>query len=288
MVFAISSNTNAQVFMKIDFENTCEDNKYILNDTNVPGNIWRIGKSVKKIYSLHHGGENVMITDLRNSYPSNYKSSFILKVKPFTEAFKRLELLFEFKMESDTIKDFGNIEISTDNGKTWTDLFENNPSFQRLIDYFYPIDSYLSGELYSEWHFIYFNIDSNFVTYKDTVLFRFNFFSDSIQNNKDGWMIDDIVVEPVLISSVPEKSINGVLQVIPSLIKKEQSFEIVSQNDIFTTISIYDIKGNIIKHNSLFSGKQTFNASDFSPGLYIVKHILNSNKTNYTKFIILP
>ena len=56
-----------------------------------------------------------------------------------------------------------------------------------------------------EWFELYAGgVDEFDINYIDTVMFKFTFISDSIENNKEGWMLDDIYIDDFGDSSIDD------------------------------------------------------------------------------------
>jgi len=167
-----------------------------------PNNIWQIGQPQKSVFTSAVSTPNVIVTDTMNSYPINDTSSFTIELTIDTIYSHEARLLaFEvsYNVNSDTLTDYGMIEYSPDNGSTWFDLLKDtiqsdtNVSSGNLL---YPqLDVHLTGNS-NGWKNLYFFIGrgGSLLTCLDTALLRFSFISDSIQNNKDGLMFDNIAI----------------------------------------------------------------------------------------------
>jgi hypothetical protein len=104
-------------------------------------------------------------------------------------------------MDVDSLHDGGIIEISHDNGISWKNLLEDTISQSgELSGKMYTLaDSINSAQKPGFNHSFDWETTTLFVVsfmseYSDTTTFRFTFFSDSIDNQKDGWMIGSISI----------------------------------------------------------------------------------------------
>jgi len=172
-----------------------------------PDCIWQIGAPQKPVLDSARSPVNVIITDTVNSYPPNDTSSFIIMqivdygwytpapidVPPHLAGF--------YYVDSDTLTDYGTIEISADSGQTWINVLTDtqynffpqcgNCNFKKPV---------LTGSSGAWKLFIISFRDfamNNPIDPGDTVYLRFRFISDSTQTNRDGLMYDDFYMRDV-------------------------------------------------------------------------------------------
>jgi hypothetical protein len=179
----------------IDFDSPWSENNHIIIDTiSNPNNLWQIGVPNKPVFDSAYSITHALVTDTLNSYPINDTSSFILKHIRQGElgGNESLQLNFWFKMNTDSLSDYGKVEASIDNGITWVNLMTEDTTY--YLQWIEP-KPVLTGNSNGWQHFA---LELNMLTYElgysDTLLYRFTFISDSIQTNKDGWMIDDFLL----------------------------------------------------------------------------------------------
>ena len=182
----------------LNFDNEYGLNHLFIDTASNSKNIWQVGTPQKGLFTSAKSLPNVIVTDTINSYPVNDTSSFIL-INVAGDGFENQHtVIFEgqYFIESDTLKDYGKIEFSPDNGNIWIDLF--NDSIPMNEWYWYCNIPVLTGKS-NGW----INFGLNLgplgkifdVNYGDTVQYRFTFISDSIDNNKSGLMFDDLHFE---------------------------------------------------------------------------------------------
>ena len=191
------SNVMAQYFIvyadTIDFEEPCN---YLFIDSSAT-NLWQMGIPGKTILDSAYSEPYAIITDKVNYYPPNNHSNFVLKLDPGIVGFiSTIDISFWHKFDTDSMNDYGVVEVSYDTGNVWKVLrtdttyinfifFNRNGSDTAthlatgqsngwLIDT-YTFYSYLSSSERPE-----------------NIWLRFSFYSDDIQDNREGWMIDDI------------------------------------------------------------------------------------------------
>jgi hypothetical protein len=160
-------------------------------DTSISNNSWQIGPPQKNIFNNAINGQNVIITDTINNYPVNDSSVFYLFTSlsnPFPLQHHNVILLGYYYVNSDTLTDFGKIEVSNDQGNTWIDVLTHP------MVYWYTPKPNLTGNS-NGWVHFKFNI-SNYINqlplHNDSLIYRFTFISDNLETFKDGLMFDDL------------------------------------------------------------------------------------------------
>ena len=210
------------IFDTFDFESPYE---YMLLHSD-SANLWQIGTPQKSWLDAASSGVNAIITDTVAFYPTNNHSYFDLQIGFFNHPLYDFNcfVMFSHKMDSDTLHDGGYLTTSMDGGETWNDVFTpldfggyelDNILFNSSNFYFQEFDSLFNGELgFSGKH----DWETTFIGWTvevveppvlsppdiDTLLVRFNFISDSLDNLREGWMIDDIILGSVRLSSIGE------------------------------------------------------------------------------------
>jgi len=188
----LTNTTFAQWEYFIDFDSPYSQNNHIIIDTiSNPDNIWQIGVPSKTVFDSAYSLTHAIVTDTLNAYSVNDTSSFILKhIRPgVLGGNESLQLNFWFKFNSDSLTDFGMVEASVDNGITWINLLTEDTTY--YLKWLEP-KPVLTGNSNGWQHFsLELSILTNLLGYSDTLLYRFTFISDSVQTNKDGWMLDN-------------------------------------------------------------------------------------------------
>lgn len=266
----------------IDFDSPNSLNNRIIIDTiSNPNNVWQIGVPDKTIFDSAYSLTHAIVTDTINPYPSNDTSSFILKhIRPGDIAGNEsLQLNFWFKFNSDTLSDYGMVEASIDNGTTWINLLTEDTTY-----YFEWIDTkpILTGNS-NGWQ--NFALELHTLTYElgysDTLLYRFTFISDSVQTNKDGWMIDDFQLADWW-EGIKKYNNSDFINIYPN--PSDGEISILNQNKISNEyqIEIFDIGGKTVLKEESISNKLSL---DLPNGLYLMK--LSDNENTYLKKLII-
>lgn len=244
----ISQMTFSQWQYYIDFDSPSSENNHIIIDHILnPNNIWQIGKPSKTLFDTAYSPTHSIMTDTLNSYPINDTSRFMIKHnRPgLIGGNEALLLDFYYRLNTDSLKDFGMIEVSIDNGISWVDLFQDSLYYLNWIEP-KPI---LTGNTNGWQHF---SLNLNMLTYtlgySDTLLYRFTFISDSIQTNKDGWIIDNFQFLDSW-EGITKNSYKKILYIYPNPSNGEVNIRTLNKNDGTNyLIVIYNSLGQIVQN----------------------------------------
>jgi len=159
-----------------------------------PGNIWQIGTPHKGVINNAFSNPNVIITDTIDYYPPNDTSVFIFKHidQGGYSSPHSAELAGYYYVNSDSLKDYGTIEISLNQGASWINLITDT-IYSSYYHWFTPKPT-LTGNS-NGWQNFWvslaglgdvFNVDNG-----DTILLKFSFITDSIADTLDGLAYDN-------------------------------------------------------------------------------------------------
>jgi len=243
----------------------------VIDTVGNPNNIWFIGNPSNAIVDSSFSIPNCIFTNSSGFYPTRDTSSFILKHyadNGFTYPHTAV-LSCYYRIDSDTLSDFGTIEFSPNNGRNWYNLLDDNLEIYESIWAFgVPV---LSGytKNWKEMNFFLdaFSIYNEFQT-GDTVLIRFSFISDSIQNYREGWFLDNFGLIDIA-EGIPgyNWSIDSRLFPNPSSIKTTISFD--NQEAKLFSLSIYDNLGRLVTTMKDIVGNQVeVDLTRYQPGIY--------------------
>ena len=279
-----------------------EPYEYITIDTSGQ-NIWQIGEPNKIFFDSAYSINNAIVTDTLNFYPANNNSYFDLKIGAFNfYEYYPYDIFIEIKhkFDSDTLKDGGFISVSYDNGSTWMNIIKDTvytgfvPLWQNLNLYDlndtlyngeYGFSGHSSGWIttYFTWHILPVNRSANIIG--DTMVIRFNFISDSIDNNREGWMIDNIKLYAVDLGDGIDDIKPLQYKITPNPMSEISIIELENYNKI--QLSIYNIQGQLIKQNNYINNQSIIiNKNNLNPGIYFVKIKTDNGLTGIKKLII--
>ncbi len=278
----LANITFAQTDYIIDFDSPYSQNNHIMIDTlSNPNNIWQIGVPDKTVFDSAYSLANAIVTDTINPYPINDTSSFILKHIRQGElgGNESLQLNFWFKMNTDSLTDYGKVEASIDNGTTWINLMTEDTEYDLFWIEPKPI---LTGNSNGWQHFA---LELNMLTYElgysDTLLYKFTFISDNVQTNKDGWIIDNFQLADWW-EIIHTNSNSNLINIYPNPSSGEISIVNDSKSTTDYRVEIIEKNGKTVFQGKINSNKLRLNLPN---GLYLIK-LTNKKETHLKKLII--
>jgi Secretion system C-terminal sorting domain len=177
---------------------TIQTSDIFLDTSSDTNSIWQVGRPQKAIINQAYSSVNAIITDTVNSYSVNDSSFFLFKKIDSNLGFASgtgASLSGYYFVNTDSLNDYGTIEISLDTGTSWIDLV--NDTIYTAYYYWLTSKPVLTGNS-NGWNFFYVILGQLGPLYNinqfDTILFRFSFISDSIPDSLDGLAFDDIVL----------------------------------------------------------------------------------------------
>lgn len=276
----------------------------ILFDTSAT-NIWQIGQPQKTIFNSTTSGENAIITDTINTYPVNCNSSFtILITQPdgWYSPFNNLYIEFKHKFDTDLNQDGGYIDVSYDNGENWvniindtigeynwwilTPISQHTQSLYTTDDVLYNGNYGFSGNI-EDWEIVQFGWNIQIVKDAiDTMLVRFNFISDDIDNEKEGWIIDDIILFGVDLGGTISENTQKRTSIYPNPVENNS---VISFDKNYSSIKIelYNSAGQIVKKDCILNSNiYNLSKNELQSGIYFLKITLDNRLIENQKIII--
>ncbi len=279
-----------------------------LDTAAVSGNIWQIGMPGKLLLNNTFSGNHAIITDTLNPYPVNNHSYFDVYIGGFNICIYPEMIFVEIyhQYDTDTLQDGGYITVSFDDGETWKNLtgdFYNGYSWgltppwhsmnlYSTEDMLYNGENGFSGRSDGwvrtafAWEIL--PVGNSRSTIADTAILRFNFISDSLQNNREGWLIDHIKVyscegtgnvhdlqfEPDLFTLLPNPT---------------TAATVVKMNNTYQNVELH--LSNVLGQTLLETTRQQtaeipLDMSDYPPGMYLLRLIADSQKIGTGKIIV--
>jgi len=258
----------------ISFDDTTQY-KYILIDTN---KIWYIEEAEKEIlFAPANFGQYSIFTDTARYYPANARASCQFKLR--LNGADSYYLHFYQKYDFELNKDGGIIETSHDNGQSWSNIILDTVIMNHIIELrLYASEDTIAafenqpgftgtnasmGSRFIEWE------DPGYLMYRDTILLRFSFASDSVETPHEGWLLDEITFGGGLVPIDERKEQQGI-QIYPN--PASERINLLYNNQAFSLIEIYSFAGQ--KLISLQGGgMDTIDISTLAPGIYILRAI---------------
>ena len=281
LVFSVRYSTAQYYYQYFDGADTSVWNSVRITVDPDSSNVWQIGPPQKIIFSSASTQPNVIVTDTINYYPVNDTSRFIAKVWLNFGNWGIFALQWKQKLDMDTAFDGGIIEYSTDTGNTWVNVF-NNPYVYNFYGYDTTNVDTLSGGEYafsgtdSTWRDIWLCFDLSWLQQyapSDTVLFRFTLLSDSVNNNKEGWMIDNMIAHITFIHTVKDINQTDYLNIYPNptngvvniAAEKMMGFHIIEHMELINS------QGMVVEQWKNLPTKFWFETGKYAAGLYMLR-----------------
>ncbi len=253
-----------------------------------PDNIWQIGSPDKFFFNEARSIPNAIVTDTINSYPVNNVSSFIYTIHNTLTQDCYTSIEFWHKYDTDTLNDIGKLEASYDGGESWIMIKDTAVNeimlwwdwdFHLTTGEVSPHNTLISGRSDGwirsvfNWQW-YIGIDRDtIIANPDSLMIKFTFTSDSVDNDKEGWMVDQIVA-----SSGDWDRCSGINNIDPEMnitvFPNPVSYDAtVRFNESISngTLSLINSYGRQVM-TMPFTGRETrFYKNNADPGLYFLQ-----------------
>lgn len=279
----------------------------------VPQNIWQIGAPHKTFFNAAYTLPNVIITDTMNNYPVNNLSSFELIVGTFNFPWYPWSVFIDFrhKYDADTLSDGGYITVSWDNGITWANIINDTSNFFEITPH-HPGYAFGNNNLYDTWSILvngeqgysghsgnwihscmaWYNIpvDKRTEWLPDTMRLRFNFISDNVQQNREGWMIDQIRLFSIDLGSGIREYMEGSTHsyFFPNPVTTTATFTLnKTYHDVH--YELMDTRGLLISKGDRGTCDEfTFERTGIPSGMYLMRLFLDNRFIDTHRIIIAP
>ncbi|MCD4730592.1 MAG: T9SS type A sorting domain-containing protein [Bacteroidales bacterium] len=240
-------------------------------------NVWQIGPPQKIIFDSAVTFPNVIMTDTINFYPVNNTSGFQFTIIPWV-TWGILAIQWMQKLDMDSGADGGVIEFSVDGGNSWENVF-NNPYVYNFYGYDSTnVDTLPSGQIAftgtdSTWKDLWLCYDMTWLSLNDSIMVRHTFISDSVDNSKEGWMIDNLLVHVTIIHTVNEVEQEEYLKIQPNpttgkidiIARKIDGFHIIEKMELI------DMEGKVVQEFGISPTKFFIDIGHHQDGIYFLK-----------------
>lgn len=280
----------AQYYQYFDGANTTPSTSILVTIPASSTNIWQIGQPQKTLFSSASTTPNVIVTDTINYYPSGNTSSFTFYI-PITVIGPNsvLALRWKQKLDMDQGKDGGIVEYSTNSGATWVNTL-NNPSVYNYYGWLpaskdtLPSGEYCFSGTDNVWRDVWLCLYSPVTTLNDTIYFRYTFKSDSLNTNKEGWMIDNFMAYNTYFHPVKQLSQETYMNVYPNITNGILNVEgkKYNENDAILKLELVDLQGKVLESYGQNKLKVVLDISKYPPGMYHLNVTTNVKSTSHT------
>jgi hypothetical protein len=253
-------------------------------DTVNHNNIWQIGNVTKPGFDSAYSGTHALQTDTLNPYPINDTSAFYVWIlhNQQTSLHQTFSMTWMQKYNMSNMLDSGIIQFSIDTGATWHNI-NNSANLQPIA-----ANINFNGVSKNKGSEIFFTDSSKgwekaticvtFLGFKkpleNTFGFRFMLKTDSIADNKPGWMLDNFkLYTPSLLSSN-----NNLQKHILNIQPNPSKNFITIQNNKIEEINIYNMQGALIQKLKIPKNEfeNRIDISNFVNGIYYLDAIIDS------------
>lgn len=298
-LLTISASSQINPFLGIidvdscKFESQCV---FLRLDTSIQNN-WQIGKPLKPYFDTAYSLPYAIVTDTINPYPISNHSYFDLILPNYY--FFNMVVGFKHKFQTDSLIDGGYIDVSYNGGQTWMSILNTDTTAVEFnTENMYSIQDTIKGGIngfsgnsngwiYSRVQWVWSYQAKSYPP--DTVIMRFHFISDSVQTNKAGWMIDDILISyAYMLGSVSENN-NNKYEIIIAPNPMENSTQISFPNKIEqnSRLDIINTFGQTVKQfENISSNNIQIEKSSLTSGTYIIR-LFNNERIFATKKLII-
>lgn len=278
----------------LSFDDTSQLHRIDIDTVSNPNNSWQIGAPQKIVFTSASSLPNVIVTDTINPYPVNDTSTFSLRFlagQGFTFP-HTATLSGVYKVDSDSLSDFGKIEFSPNNGETWIDLLTDSvyEDYEDMNGYYWITDKPVLTGTSTNWEYFFvsvagfgsiFNIQEG-----DTIVYKFTFISDSIQTERDGLMYDNLMFADWVegLEEIGYAHIKS--ECFPNPAIDQLSIKFDNNQSALFDVFIYDVQGRQIYSSTTTAENINLSVQPFTKGIYFYK-LVNERDKEYTsgKFV---
>jgi hypothetical protein len=247
-------------FPLIDMNERDTVNKYFHFDTAQTNNIWQLGTPSKFLFDSAYSIPLALVTDTLFTYPDNNTSSFTLVVH--TGECNIGGLGFAHRSDTDSLLDGCVLEYSLDSGSTWHNVVNSTFNLNNFLAAPVASNGNKPG-LTGTYDWTHSWIEGP-VPYEGIIEYKFSFTSDSINTNKDGWMIDNLLAQNVY-AGINEQVERSLFRIFPNPTSDFISIQTKIQDDLVITIT------NIFGQAILTTDQKRIDLSNLVTGIYFLK-----------------
>lgn len=253
-------------------------------------NVWHIGKPQKTVFDSAFTKPLAMVTDTINPYPSNAEGVFSFEISPslFQDPyFQIIAIQWVQKLDIEKGKDIGIIEFSVDSGATWKNMFDHEYSYNLYGFDDQNIDT-INGDIGfsgidSTWKNVWLCHDVEALNFNCDDLvpescgkklqYRFIFKSDGNQSNQEGWIIDNLMIQPTFVHTLTSTGVVKESKVFPTITQNKVNIEVQRTQEVkmIEEILVYNITGELVQQHSNVPVKYFVRLENEPSGTYIVK-----------------
>ncbi len=261
--------------------------------SDVPEDIWQIGKPSKTLFHSAASKPNALLTDTANHLPNNNQSYFTLGVpipEDGTLFYYAVAIQWMQKLDLEKGTDLATLEYSTD-GITWENTFDSPYIYNRYGWNEENVDT-LNGQIGfsgtdTTWRNVWTCFDMYWLDEKDTLIMRYGLLSGDSEAQREGWITDNFYLQETFIHTITETEITEKYTVSPnpSSGKVQVQMKKKTSQEGINNLLILDINGKVLREYGRVPARTQLNLSDLPKGTYFIK--IQSTEGEVTKQLIL-
>jgi len=269
-------------------------------------NLWKIGAPNKEILNSAYSDSLVMITSTNDFYQASNTSIFEFALTVPNDfvsygGFGDGKFTFKHKYDTETNKSGGYVEISYDNGRTWTNAIIDKTTLNtmNLVNMYAVNDTledgtqafqgtteeWIESEIWWWWNAAE-KLDQpeGWGWNNDTLKVRFVFKSlDGASENYEGWMIDDLEITIRRIFGSININNSSTIKIYPN--PSNDILYIEKNENYWNSFKIIDAQGKVINNEQLLNDQlNAINISNLKPGIYIL--VISNSDSSMSDFFI--
>jgi len=287
--FAIGQNC-IQNFESANWETDC-GYLFFIDSTNINNLIWQVGEPNKSAFDTAFSGTKAMVTDLDSFYPPNHNSSFYIyhtAAGGSTIGGGLEKISGYYKVQSDSLNDYGTIAISYDQGNSWIDLL-NDTTYAGYINWFNIPTFTGTSKGWQHFEVDLFGLGSQLnISYGDSLLYRISFHSDSIPDTLAGLMFDALVFYDLFDDIIDKEFESFTSYAYPNPANKSCNVYFENDDSDFFEFKLYSLNGKQLEDTQYFKNEKIpVNIDRLSNGIYIYSLVSERDrKKSVGKFIV--
>lgn len=266
-------------YQDFDGNDTSKLNSIIVHIDTGRQNIWQVGAPHKHYFDSAYSRPNVIVTDTSIPYPVNNTSIFTFELPTLFVRFDMYAVQWVQKIDMDSGLDGGIVEFSMDTGKTWYNAFNANPyvynfyGFNPANEMVLPSGDTAFSGTDSTWRDIWLCFNLSVMPPIDSLYMRYRFTSDSVNQNREGWMMDNFGAHITVAHPVKAINADAYIMVYPRLttgiiyIKaKDKAADFKIQ-----TAELLDESGQMVQQFDIGPGDCSINIVGMASGWYTLR-----------------
>jgi hypothetical protein len=255
-------------------------------------NIWQTGAPHKTYFDSAYSRPNALVTDTSLPYPVNNTSMFYFSIPLNYYYYGGFTVQWVQKIDMDSAQDGGIVEISIDSGHTWQNAFSSSIMYNYYGFDPSNVDTLPDGQVGfsgtdSIWRDVWLCVNLYSVHTLDSLRFRFTFKSDSVNSNREGWMIDNLAAHIELVHPIMAVNKDADLLVYPEVTYGPINIKSKSKQEGFKieTAELITETGQLVAHYNIGPGDSNIDISNNAGGWYFLRVTANTVTKTYSVWL---